>query len=127
MDTSHYMQRVGSFKSFLDTNYLLSKFLLEHPTVMKIALHVIRRAACTLNTDEDYYCVSVIAATAISPIELVRTKMQSEQLSYSQVGRAMRHSVRQGGLQALLTGLMATLLRDVPFSGESQRRPSRLS
>ena len=60
---------------------------------------------------------SVLAVTLISPIELVRTKMQSEQLSYQQIGIAVKNTVHQGGLIALMRGLGPTLLRDVPFSG----------
>ena len=60
---------------------------------------------------------SVLAVTLISPIELVRTKMQSEQLSYQQIGIAVKNTVHQGGLIALMRGLGPTMLRDVPFSG----------
>ncbi|ELU06485.1 hypothetical protein CAPTEDRAFT_151137 [Capitella teleta] len=59
----------------------------------------------------------VVAATIISPIELIRTKMQSEQLSYSHVGMAVRTSIKQNGPLSLMRGLGPTLLRDVPFSG----------
>ena len=62
--------------------------------------------------------VSVIAATMISPIELVRTKMQSTQFSYRQIGKAISMSVSHGGWLSLWAGLGPTLLRDIPFSGE---------
>ncbi|XP_014668837.1 PREDICTED: solute carrier family 25 member 40-like [Priapulus caudatus] len=58
----------------------------------------------------------VIAVTVISPLELVRTKMQSEQLSYKEIGAAIRKSVSNGGILSLWRGLSPTLLRDVPFS-----------
>merc|ERR1712226_174026 len=58
----------------------------------------------------------VIAATMISPLELIRTKMQSQQLSYSQVGEAMKISYQHEGLLSMMRGLGPTLLRDIPFS-----------
>jgi len=54
----------------------------------------------------------------ISPIELVRTKIQSEQLTYKQVLTAVTSTVERGGLLSLWRGLGATLLRDAPFSGK---------
>jgi len=57
-----------------------------------------------------------IAATLISPIELVRTKMQSQKLSYWQVGRALKTSVQTEGVISLWRGLGPTIMRDVPFS-----------
>lgn len=50
---------------------------------------------------------------------MVRTKLQSEQLKYSQVLTAVQHTVREGGVvRSLYRGLTPTLLRDVPFSGK---------
>ncbi|OWF43693.1 solute carrier family 25 member 40-like [Mizuhopecten yessoensis] len=56
------------------------------------------------------------AVTMISPLEMVRTKIQSEQLSYSAVWKAVRNMVRQEGVLTLWMGLGPTLFRDVPFS-----------
>ena len=61
--------------------------------------------------------VTVGAATLISPLELIRTKMQSERLTYRQLGEALRVSVRNNGPLFLMRGLGPSLLRDVPFSG----------
>jgi solute carrier family 25 protein 39/40 len=58
----------------------------------------------------------VLTTTIISPLELIRTKMQSEQLSYRQVGVALRSSMEQGGVRSLMRGLGPSLLRDLPFS-----------
>lgn len=58
----------------------------------------------------------VFAATVISPLELIRTKLQSEQLTYQQLRIAVRSTIRQDGLLSLWRGLSPTLLRDVPFS-----------
>ena len=68
--------------------------------------------------------LSVGAATIITPLEMVRTKMQSEKLSYGQVGVALRHSIQEGGLRSLMLGLGPTLLRDLPFSGLPQFQSS---
>ncbi|XP_076455856.1 mitochondrial glutathione transporter SLC25A40-like [Babylonia areolata] len=58
----------------------------------------------------------VWAATVISPIELVRTKMQSEQLTYRAVAQSVSNTIRTQGLLSMWKGLGPTLLRDVPFS-----------
>lgn len=57
-----------------------------------------------------------IAATTISPLEMVRTKMQSKKLSYWEVTAAIRQLVKVEGWSSLWRGLGPTLLRDVPFS-----------
>jgi len=59
----------------------------------------------------------VVAATVICPLELIRTKMQSVQLSYREVGDAIRFSVRNDGILSMMRGLGPSLLRDIPFSG----------
>jgi len=58
-------------------------------------------------------CVTV---AVVSPIELIRTKMQSKKLSYQELGSVIRQSVKLGGVQSLYIGMWSTLLRDVPFS-----------
>lgn len=59
------------------------------------------------------------AATSVSPLELIRTKMQSKKLSYLEVHQALRSLLTYHGYKGLWKGLGSTLLRDVPFSGES--------
>lgn len=57
------------------------------------------------------------AVTVISPLELVRTKMQSASLSYDQIGAAVKDAVSRGGWRSLWSGWAPSILRDVPFSG----------
>lgn len=57
------------------------------------------------------------SATAVSPLELIRTKMQSKRLSYFEVRQAIRSLLLLHGWRGLWKGLAPTLLRDVPFSG----------
>jgi len=57
-----------------------------------------------------------IAATLISPLELVRTKMQSQKLSYIEIAQAVKTLVSNQGLSSMWRGLGPTVLRDVPFS-----------
>lgn len=58
------------------------------------------------------------AATSVSPLELIRTKMQSKKLSYLEVHQALQSLLKYHGYKGLWKGLGSTLLRDVPFSGE---------
>lgn len=57
------------------------------------------------------------AVTVISPLELIRTKMQSRQLSYHELRVCIQSSVAQDGWLSLWRGWGPTVLRDVPFSG----------
>ena len=58
-----------------------------------------------------------LAVTVVSPIELVRTKLQSRQgYSYAELVRVVGAAVRQNGVLSLWRGLSPLLLRDVPFS-----------
>ncbi|XP_024888169.1 solute carrier family 25 member 40-like isoform X1 [Temnothorax curvispinosus] len=56
------------------------------------------------------------AATLVSPLELIRTKMQSQKLSYAEIIQTLKTVVRYSGISGLWMGLSSTLLRDVPFS-----------
>ncbi|XP_063702499.1 probable mitochondrial glutathione transporter SLC25A40 [Culicoides brevitarsis] len=58
----------------------------------------------------------VLSVTCVSPLELIRTKMQSQKLSFMEVGTALRQMVRETGVIGLWKGLFPTILRDVPFS-----------
>ena len=61
----------------------------------------------------------IMAATSISPIELLRTKMQyhGPHGSISAVTGLVWQALRREGLGLLWKGLVPTLWRDVPFSG----------
>ncbi|XP_032567330.1 LOW QUALITY PROTEIN: solute carrier family 25 member 39 [Chiroxiphia lanceolata] len=54
------------------------------------------------------------AVTVISPLELIRTKMQSRQLSYRELGVCIQSAVAQDGWLSLWRGWGPTVLRDVP-------------
>ncbi|KAJ3601481.1 hypothetical protein NHX12_032449 [Muraenolepis orangiensis] len=56
------------------------------------------------------------AVTVISPLELVRTKMQSRKLTYAELTVCIRSAVAQSGWLSLWKGWGPTVLRDVPFS-----------
>ena len=57
-----------------------------------------------------------VAVTAVSPLELVRTKMQSQKMQFSEVKEALKITVKSEGILGLWKGFMPTLYRDVPFS-----------
>ncbi|XP_015248406.1 PREDICTED: solute carrier family 25 member 40 [Cyprinodon variegatus] len=56
------------------------------------------------------------SATVISPLELIRTKLQSQKQSYRELTNCIRSAVQTEGWLSLWRGLGPTLLRDVPFS-----------
>ncbi|CAL8080317.1 unnamed protein product [Calicophoron daubneyi] len=58
----------------------------------------------------------IIAVAAISPLELLRTKMQSIRMTPRRLSQTIWAAVKQGGPQSLWTGMGPTLLRDVPYS-----------
>uniref|UniRef100_A0A672UJ99 Mitochondrial glutathione transporter SLC25A39 n=1 Tax=Strigops habroptila TaxID=2489341 RepID=A0A672UJ99_STRHB len=60
--------------------------------------------------------IAVGAVTVISPLELIRTKMQSRQLSYRELRVCIQSAVAQDGWLSLWRGWGPTVLRDVPFS-----------
>ncbi|XP_041708909.1 solute carrier family 25 member 40 isoform X1 [Coregonus clupeaformis] len=59
---------------------------------------------------------SVGSVTVISPLELIRTKMQAQRHSYRELSEVIRSAVRNEGWRSLWRGWGPTLLRDVPFS-----------
>ncbi|XP_042772938.1 solute carrier family 25 member 40 isoform X2 [Panthera leo] len=56
------------------------------------------------------------AVTVISPLELIRTKMQSKKFSYEELHRFISRKVSEDGWISLWRGWAPTVLRDVPFS-----------
>ena len=58
----------------------------------------------------------IVAASLISPLELMRTKMQAAGYKHSLL-HGMRVEVKKAGVRSLWRGLAPTLWRDVPFSG----------
>lgn len=59
----------------------------------------------------------ICAVTFVSPIELIRTKMQSQKMTYAEISGAIRNLVASQGVIGMWRGLPPTILRDVPFSG----------
>ncbi|XP_022219547.2 solute carrier family 25 member 40 isoform X2 [Drosophila obscura] len=62
-------------------------------------------------------CSRTVVVTAITPIEMVRIKMQSGYITYDELWRIMRTLVRQNGVLGLWRGWPPTVMRDAPFSG----------
>lgn len=56
------------------------------------------------------------SVTVISPLELIRTKLQSQKQSYRELRACIRSAVEADGWLSLWRGWGPTLLRDVPFS-----------
>ncbi|NXA90184.1 S2540 protein, partial [Melanocharis versteri] len=57
------------------------------------------------------------SATVVSPLELIRTRMQYRRLSYKQLYLCISTKVAVDGWFSLWGGWTSTILRDVPFSG----------
>lgn len=73
----------------------------------------------------------IVAATLFSPMELIRTKMQSEKHSFNgkfcwtfvfnfvlDIRNILKQSIRQNGYGVLWQGVIPTLWRDILFSGK---------
>ncbi|XP_040521618.1 solute carrier family 25 member 40 isoform X11 [Gallus gallus] len=58
-----------------------------------------------------------VSVTVVSPLELIRTRMQYHTLSYKQLHLSIRSKVARDGWLSLWRGWSTTILRDVPFSG----------
>uniref|UniRef100_A0A5F9C273 Mitochondrial glutathione transporter SLC25A39 n=1 Tax=Oryctolagus cuniculus TaxID=9986 RepID=A0A5F9C273_RABIT len=78
---------------------------------------------CARALTSDLYAPMVAGAlarlgtvTVVSPLELVRTKLQARHVSYRELGTCVRAAVAQGGWRSLWLGWGPTALRDVPFS-----------
>jgi solute carrier family 25 protein 39/40 len=56
------------------------------------------------------------AVTVVNPLELIRTKMQSQKMSYKEVGVAFKQMMERYGPRGLFKGLLPTIMRDAPFS-----------
>ncbi|KAH8387898.1 hypothetical protein KR093_010291, partial [Drosophila rubida] len=59
----------------------------------------------------------ILAVTFVSPIEMIRTKMQSQKMTHAEMFGSVRQVVQSQGVLGLWRGLPPTILRDVPFSG----------
>ncbi|XP_037723897.1 solute carrier family 25 member 40 isoform X5 [Drosophila subpulchrella] len=59
----------------------------------------------------------ILAVTCVSPVELIRTKMQSQRMTHAEMFGTVRQVVQSQGVLGLWRGLPPTILRDVPFSG----------
>ena len=53
----------------------------------------------------------IIAVTAVSPLELIRTKMQSERLQYTELVKAVKLSIKNQGYKSLYQGWVSTIWR----------------
>ncbi|KAK6031486.1 leucine--tRNA ligase, partial [Ostertagia ostertagi] len=63
------------------------------------------------------------AATIVSPLEMIRTKMQSEQLNYRDIGQALRVTVSTRGISAVYWAAYDTLKRRT-MAWKSMREPT---
>ncbi|NXQ85910.1 S2540 protein, partial [Nyctibius grandis] len=57
------------------------------------------------------------SVTVVSPLELIRTRMQYRKLSYKQLSMCVSSKVAADGWFSLWRGWSSTVLRDIPFSG----------
>jgi len=58
----------------------------------------------------------MVAVSVVSPLELIRTKMQSQKMPFTEVKKAVAVTLKVEGLTGLWKGVNASMLRDVPFS-----------
>ena len=58
----------------------------------------------------------MVAVSVVSPLELIRTKIQSQKMPFTEVKKAVAVTLKVEGLTGLWKGMGATMLRDVTFS-----------
>jgi len=58
-----------------------------------------------------------IAAVTMLPFTVLKTRYESKDFHYNNMANALRSIYKTEGLKGLYSGLSATILRDVPFSG----------
>lgn len=63
----------------------------------------------------------ICAVIVTSPLELIRTKKMSSQLSYPDLLKTLRGSIESDGFRSLWRGLIPTIWRDLPFSSMFNR------
>lgn len=56
------------------------------------------------------------SVTVVSPVELIRTKIQSQSVTYRELSEVLSTQVKREGISSLWRGWVPTILRDVPFS-----------
>ena len=89
------------FTTYEQLRYKLGTFYEKHDTMVALSSGALARTwACTI----------------VSPLELIRTKMQSQKMKFYQVQQALSVTLKSEGIIGLWKGYSATLLRDVPFS-----------
>ncbi|CAK4652143.1 hypothetical protein LEN26_008226 [Aphanomyces euteiches] len=59
---------------------------------------------------------AIFSATAITPAEVIKCRLQSSHTASSNVFACIRGILAQNGLAGFMAGLPAVLLRDIPFS-----------
>ena len=64
-------------------------------------------------------CERISATTITNPLELIRTKKMSANLSYKDLSNTLRELIETRGFRSLWRGLVPSLWRDVPFSSKS--------
>ena len=108
------------FTAYDNLKALGSKFFSSSSATSPSSAHIASSASFVRDYGIPFVSGSVArfaAVTVISPLELVRTKMQSASLSYDQIGAAVKDAVSRGGWRSLWSGWAPSILRDVPFSG----------
>jgi len=58
-----------------------------------------------------------VAVITMLPFTVLKTRYESGEFHYNNMAKAMRSIYKTEGLKGLYSGLSATILRDVPFSG----------
>ncbi|CAL4065563.1 unnamed protein product, partial [Meganyctiphanes norvegica] len=56
------------------------------------------------------------SVSIVSPVELIRTKLQSQNVSYKELSEVLSTQVKIEGISSLWRGWVPTVLRDIPFS-----------
>ncbi|XP_064538705.1 probable mitochondrial glutathione transporter SLC25A40 [Drosophila montana] len=62
-------------------------------------------------------CARTVVVTAITPLEMIRIKMQAGYITYTELWIVLRSLIKSQGVLGLWRGWPPTIMRDAPFSG----------
>ncbi|NWI50404.1 S2540 protein, partial [Calyptomena viridis] len=114
----HFKGTLDAFVKIIQIEGIKSLWSGLPPTLLKPLAHflcyILKWQLSKMNVTFPSFAVGSV--TVVSPLDLIRTRMQYRQLSYKHLYLCVRTKVAADGWFSLWRGWSSTVLRDVPFS-----------